>query len=315
MLKPLNRPMLHVTMRQLEVFESVARLGTFTRAAEELFLSQPAVSAQMKQLVEAVGEPLFEQRDRSILLTRLGEELYRTCREMFDTWRGFERAVLDTKSLKAGRLRIACAISAEAIMRSLVEAFCRAHPGIDVVLESAHRDSLLERLARKADDLYVMTVPPQHFDISAEPFLANPLVAIAPRAHELARQRHILPARLAREKFLLPERGSGTRLSIDRWFRERGLELEAAEEVAAGESTHHGVARGGGVAVVSSRVLAVDGVEKDVAVLDVEGFPIDQSWYLVGPRHRAPTAAARAFADFLAKEPTQHLPEHRATPA
>jgi DNA-binding transcriptional LysR family regulator len=315
MLKPLNRPMLHVTMRQLEVFESVARLGTFTRAAEELFLSQPAVSAQMKQLVNAVGEPLFEQRDRSILLTRLGDELYRTCREMFDTWRGFERVVLDTKSLKAGGLRIACAISADGFMRTLVEAFRVAHPGIDVVLESAHRDALLERLARKADDLYVMTVPPQHFDISAEPFLANPLVAIAPKSHELARQRDIPPARLAREKFLLPERGSGTRLSIDRWFRERGIELEGAMEVAAGESTHRGVVRSGGIAVVSRQVLAADGVGKAVAILDVEGFPIDQSWYLVGPRNRAPTAAARAFTDFLRNEAAQHLPERRETPA
>jgi LysR family transcriptional regulator, low CO2-responsive transcriptional regulator len=313
MLKPLNRPMLHVTMRQLEVFESVARLGTFTRAAEELFLSQPAVSAQMKQLVDAVGEPLFEQRDRTILLTRLGEELYRTCREMFDTWRTFEHVVLDTKSLKAGRLRIACAITAGTFMRTLVESFRAAHPGIDVVLESAHRDALLERLARKADDLYVMTVPPQHFDISAEPFLANPLVAIAPKAHELALQRDIPPIRLARERFFLPERGSGTRLSIDRWFRERGIELDAAEEVPAGESSHRCVARGLGVAVVSRQVLAADGIESEVAVLDVAGFPIDQSWFLVSPRNRAPTAAARAFADFLGNEAAQHLPERRET--
>lgn len=323
MLKPLNRPMLHVTMRQLAVFESVARLGTFTRAAEELFLSPSAVSAQMKQLVDAVGEPLFDQHDKAILLTRLGEELYRTCHDMFDTWRRFEHAVVDTRSLKSGRLRIACATTAGIFMGPLVHSFRAAHPGIDVALLAAHRDALLERLARKADDLYVMTVPPQHFDITAQPFLENPLVAIAPVGHELALQPAILPARLAREKLLLPERGSGTRLSLDRWFRERGIEFELTEEVTTGESPHRKVARGHGVAVVPRLVLAADGVENEIAVLDVEGFPIDQSWYLVGPRNRAPTAAARAFADYLAKEVTRHLPtgfsgaatDHRKTAA
>lgn len=298
MLKPRIRPSIHVTMRQLMVFESVARLGSLARAAEEMFLSQSTVSSRMRQIADAVGEPLFEQQGRMVKLTPLGEELHAACREIFETWRKFERATMQLKALESGQVRAACASSAGAFMTSMVESFRALHARIDVRLEVAHRDVLLERMARGDDDLYVMSEPPRHFDISAQPFLENPLVAVAPPGHELASAGTVTPARLAQERLLLPPRGAGTRLAIDRFFRERGVSLAEPVEMAIGAPLVPVLLAHSAIAIVAH--VAVYGALQDAAVtiLDVAGFPIEASWYLVSISERPLTTAARAFAAF-----------------
>lgn len=305
---------MHVTLRQLRVFETVARLGSFTRAAEELFLSQPTVSMQVKQLSDAVGQPLFEQTGRRIFLTDVGEELFQTCREMFDTWNRFEMTAADMKGLKKGRLKLACVTTAKYFIPRLLGPFCDRYPGIDVRLEVANREAVVERLARGEDDLYIMTSPPQHFDIAMHPFLENPLVPIAPANHPLAGQTNIPLARFARERMLLRERGSGTRLAVERMFREQGVELQARMEISSNEAIKQAVAGGLGVTVISQQALALEPMLHDIAVLDVQGFPLQGAWHVVHAGSKQLSVVARAFFDYLCNEARQLLPEALAQP-
>lgn len=298
---------MHVTFRQLKVFETVARLGIFTRAAEELYLSQPTVSMQVKQLAEAVGQPLFEHVGKKICLTEIGEALYNTCREMFDTWTRFEMTAADMRGLKQGRLRLACATTAKYFIPRLLGAFCDRYPGIDVRLEVVNRDALVERLAKHEDDLYVMSMPPQQFDIAMEPFLDNPLVAIVPVGHPLAGERHVPLARFAQERLLLRERGSGTRLAIERFFREHGVALKARMEIGSNEAIKQAVAGGLGVSIIAQQALVLEPMHAQIAVLDVEGFPIPGSWYAVHPGNKQMSVVARAFLDYLTREARQLL--------
>lgn len=306
---------MHVTLRQLKVFETVARLGSFTRAAEELFLSQPTVSMQVKQLSEAVGQPLFEQTGKRIFLTDIGEELFRTCREMFETWDRFEMTTADMKGLKKGRLRLACVTTAKYFIPRLLGPFCDRYPGIDVRLEVANRDAVVERLGRADDDLYIMTMPPQHFDIVVHPFLDNPLVAIAPAGHPLAKESVISLARFAEERMLLRERGSGTRLAVERLFRESGVEPRTKMEIGSNEAIKQAVAGGLGVTVISQQALALEPMQHDIAVLDVQGFPLQGAWYVVHAGNKQLSVVAKAFFDYLLQEARQHLPEALASPS
>lgn len=300
---------MHVTLRQLKVFETVARVGSFTRAAEELFLSQPTVSMQVKQLADAVGQPLFEQTGKRIFLTDIGEELFGTCREMFDIWNRFEMTAADMKGLKKGRLRLACVTTAKYLIPRLLGPFCDRYPGVDVRLEVANRDTVVERLGKGEDDLYIMTMPPQHFDIAIHPFLDNPLVVIAPAGHPLAKASSIPLARLASERMLLRERGSGTRLAVDRLFREHGVELQAKMEIGSNEAIKQAVAGGLGVTVISQHALALEPMQHDLAVLDVQGFPLQGAWYVVHAGNKQLSVVAQAFFDYLQQEAHQHLPQ------
>ncbi|MCU0868056.1 MAG: LysR substrate-binding domain-containing protein [Burkholderiales bacterium] len=299
---------MHVTWRQLKVFETVARLGSFTRAAEELFLAQPTVSMQVKQLAEAVDQPLFEQTGRRIQLTEVGDALYATCREMFDTWARFEMTAADLKGLKRGRLRLACVTTAKYFVPRLLGPFCDRYPGIDVRLEVANRDAVVERLARNEDDLYIMGTPPQHFDIALHPFLENALVVIAPAGHPLAGEKRIPLARIAEEKLLLRERGSGTRMAAERHFRDHGFVLKPRMELATNEAIKHAVAGGLGISVLSQLALTLEPMQGQLAILDVEGFPLKRHWYVVHPGKRDLSVVAQTFFDYLRDEAGALLP-------
>lgn len=290
---------MHVSLRQLRTFEAVARLRSFSRAAEELHVTQPTVSKQIRLLHEEVGLPLLEQLGKKVFLTEAGEHLYATCADWLETWGRFEQTVADLKGIKQGRLRIAAVTTTKYFMPRLLGPFCSQYPGIDVALEVVNRDRLLERLARNQDDLYVMGVPPEGLDIEREPFMENPLVVLAPASHPLARRKRIPFADLANEPFIVRERGSGTRLTVERAFQARDVPLRIRMELGSNEAIKQAVAGGLGLALLSQSTLSLDPGQNDVAVLDVEGFPIMRSWYVVRARDKQPSVVANAFLDFL----------------
>ncbi len=290
---------MHVTIRQLEVFEAVARLGSIVRAAEALHLSPPAVSMQLKQLAESVDQPLVEQIGKRLFVTPVGEELLRTARAMFETWRGFERAAADLRALRSGCVRLACTDSAAGFLPRFVDAFRARYPGVDVQLEVAPRDVVVERLAGNADDLCILDVPPAQFDIACHPFLANPLVPIAARDHPLAARKRIPLARFLEEPMLARERGSGTRLAFERFLRDQGVTPAAWTELESNAALLAAVASGRGVGVISRLLLPSDPAEAGVCVLPVQSLPVEAAWHAMHPGGKKLSPAALAFLDHL----------------
>ena len=219
--------MRNATLHQLKVFEAVARHTSFTRAAEELFLTQPTVSMQVKQLAKAVGLPLFEQVGKRLYLTQAGKELYTTCQEVFDRMSQFETSIAGLKGLKQGTLRISVVTTAKYVIPRLLGSFCQRYPGIDISLTVTNHERVLENLSTNRDDLYIISQPPDDLDIAIHPFLENPLVVLAWRSHPLAQERHIPLKRLAEEPFIMREPGSGTRQSVQRLFDGAGPDSES----------------------------------------------------------------------------------------
>jgi LysR family transcriptional regulator, low CO2-responsive transcriptional regulator len=291
--------MMHVSLRQLRTFEAVARLKSFSRAAEELNVTQPTVSKQIRLLHEEVGLALLEQIGKKVFLTEAGEQLYATCADWLETWGSFEQTIADLKGVKQGRLRVAAVTTTKYFMPRLLGPFCAQYPGIDIALEVVNRDRLLERLLRNQDDLYVMGVPPENLDIECEPFMENPLVILAPATHPMAQSKNLSFTDLANEPFIVRERGSGTRLTVERAFHERNLPLKIKMELGSNEAIKQAVAGGLGLALLSQSTLSLDVSQKEVAILDVEGFPIKRSWYVVRPRGKQLSVVAKAFLDFL----------------
>ena len=228
--------MRHSTLRQLEVFEAIARLKSFTRAAEELFLTQPTVSMQIKKLTDEIGLPLFEQIGKKIYLTDAGKELYQTCLGIFEHFSRFEMIASDMKGLKSGKLRLAVVTTAKYFTPRLLGMFCQKYPGIEVALIVTNRERVLERLSGNQDDLYILGQVPDAVDAVAEVFLDNPLVVLASADHPLSREKKISIKRICDEPFIMREPGSGTRMATERFFLEHGHKLKVRMELGSNEA-------------------------------------------------------------------------------
>lgn len=290
----------HATLRQLQVFETIVRLGSFTRAAEELFLTQPTVSMQIKKLASVVGLPLFEQIGRNVQPTEVGLELYQACRDIFKTLSNLEMKISDLKGIKRGRLRLGAITNAKYFVPEVLGQFSSLYPGIEVALKVTNRDRIIERMRNNEDDLFIMgQAPPDDFAVETLPIAPNPLVVLAPQNHPLVGQKNIPLARIIEEPFLLREPGSGTRDATLRLFSEHGLRPKVRMELGSNEAIKHAIVGGLGISVLSLHTLTIEGTKGPIAILDVEGFPVLRQWYLVYPKGKELSLVARAFMDFI----------------
>ena len=289
----------HVTLRQLQVFEVIFRLGSFTRAAEELFLTQPTVSMQIKKLTESIGMPLFEHVGRRVEPTEVGVELYESCRSVFASLLNFEMKVADMKGLKRGRLRLAVITTAKYMAPEMLGDFSKLYPGVELALKVTNRDSIIERMHNNVDDLYIMgQVPEGELDVQSYSFAANPLVVLAPSDHPLVGKKNISLEEIVKEPLIVREPGSGMRDATFKAFDAKGLSPQVRMELGSNEAIKHAIVGGLGLSVMSLHTILLEGIDGPVAILDVEGFPIMRHWYMVYPKGKELSLVARTFLDF-----------------
>ncbi len=297
--------MKQATLHQLKVFEAIAECGSFTRAAEELFLTQPTVSQQMKQLTKAIGLPLLEQIGKRLYLTDAGREVLAVSQDVSERFAQLEMKLADLKGLKQGNLRLAATTTAKYFVPRLLGAFRRRFPGISISLQVTNQQKLLERLAENQDDLYFTGQPPGNLDIKPRPVIENPLVVIAPYNHPLVQEKNISLQRLAEEPFILREQGSGTRTAVEQFFEENRVEMNVEMEIGSNEAIKQAIAGGLGVSVLSLHSLALEGANGPLVVLDVEGFPLQRYWYVVYPTGKQLSIVAQTFLSYLLDEGKQ----------
>ncbi|TCV84316.1 LysR family transcriptional regulator [Sulfurirhabdus autotrophica] len=294
--------MLHLTFRQLSVFEAVARHLNYSRAAEEMHLSQPAVSMQIKQLEENVGLSLFEQLGKKIFLTEAGHELYHYSRTIAQQLTEAEAVINELKGVKRGKLKISVASTANYFAPQLLATFIQRFPDVTVSLNVTNRETLLNQLAHNEMDMAIMGQPPDGLDLVAESFMDNPLVIIAPVNHPLVVEKSIPLERLQNETFLVREQGSGTRISMERFFSLHGIRLTTGMEMSSNEAIKQAVQAGLGLGIVSIHTLALELELNRLAVLDVESFPIMRHWFVVHRANKRLSVVSLAFKKFLLDE-------------
>lgn len=287
------------SLRQLHIFEAVARHLSYTRAAEELFLTQPAVFTQVKQLEDSVGLPLLERIGKQLHLTAAGTEVLASARETREALERLEMRLSDMQGLKRGRLRVTIVTTAKYLIPRLLGEFCARYPGIEAALTVTNREKLLARLAANEDDLVVLGTPPENLDVVALPIADNPLVVIARNDHPLMKAKQVTLKRLAEEPFILREPGSGTRLAVEKHFADHGLKVRVRMELGSNEAIKQAIAGGLGISILSSHTLALEGDQGLLQPLNVKGFPLLRQWYVAYPTGKHLSAVAETFLGHL----------------
>lgn len=294
--------MLHLTLRQLKVFESVARHLSYSRAADELHLTQPAVSMQIKQLEGNISLPLFEQLGKRIYLTDAGRELYQYSRSISQQLADMEVALDELKGMERGKLNISVVTTANYFAPHLLAKFCQRYKGVTVSLNVSNRETVLKQLSDNLIDLAIMGQPPEDLDIDSESFIENPLVVIAPPDHPLCKEQNIPVNRLAKEVFLVRESGSGTRGAMERFFAAHEVKINKGMEADTTEAIKQAVQAGMGLGIMSQHTAELELETNRLKILDVQGFPIIRYWHVVNRKNKRLSGIANAFREFLLKE-------------
>ena len=294
--------MKNVTFRQLKVFEAVATHLSFSRAAEELHLTQPAVSMQVQALADQAGLPLFEQMGKKIFLTSAGEELLRHARRIAQQLREADEAVAAIRGAKGGRLILGVVSTAKYFAPRLLVAFKKLFPESDLRLRVHNRETIVRLLEENQIDLAMMGVPPKDFETVASMVTDQPHVVIAPAGHPLARKRRIEPAELAAEPFLIREAGSGTRGAMERFFAEHEVVMANTIELLGNETVKQAVMAGMGITFISEHTIGLELAAGRVVKLNVAGTPVMRKWYIVHRADKMVLPITAAFMEFMRTE-------------
>jgi LysR family transcriptional regulator, low CO2-responsive transcriptional regulator len=294
--------MLHLTFRQLQIFDAVARHLSYSRAAEELHLTQPAVSMQMRELEENIGLALLEQIGKKIFLTHAGEELQQRGRDILMRLAETRTALETLKGVDHGRLNIAVVSTAKYFAPKLLALFCQRYEGVKLHLTVSNREEVLNRLMDNRTDLAIMGQPPDGFDGEKEAFAYHPLSVIAPPSHPLAHAKQIPLHVLMQENLIIREPGSGTRNVFERLLVTHRLKAERTLQMDSNETIKQAVMAGMGVALLSLHTIALELEAKRLTVLDVESLPVTRRWYIAHRMGKRLSPAAVAFRQFLLDE-------------
>lgn len=290
---------MNISLRQLQIFATVARRLSYTRAAEELHLTQPAVFTQVRQLQENLGSALIERIGKQLFLTEAGQMVLQSATDVLGEVERLDMGLAELRGMLRGRLRVSVVSTAKYDIPHRLGIFCRAHPGIDVTLTVGNREELLARFAANEDDLYILGTVPEDMKATWRRYAENPLVVIAAPDHPLAGKTNLFPTALSKQPFIMREAGSGTRRAVERYFDAQSIQPPTSMELGANEAIAEAVMAGLGLSVVSRGSVRLQLQTGELVELDVTGFPILRHWHVAWPKGKRMSASANAFLEVL----------------
>ena len=294
---------MNITIRQLKVFREVARLQSFTLASKALYLTQPAVSMQIKQLEEAVGLKLFDKQGRQISLTDAGDEIRLLSDSVLQQIDETQHQLEQIASGDRGKLRLAVATTVASVATRLMARFNEQNPAMSLHFTVTNRNGLIQLLENNEIDIVIMGLPPAELELDTQELMANPLVIIAPPTHPLCDlDRSVSLNTLFKQDFILREPSSGTRLAIERFLNTQGRSLLSSIEMNSNDAIKQSVAEGLGLGIVSVHTVTKELKQGDLKLIDATGFPLHRSWYLVQPKGKRLSLLSERFKSYVIEQ-------------
>lgn len=289
---------MNLSLHQLRIFSKVAEERSYTKAAQKLFMTQPAVSIQLKQLQEQIGITLIEVIGKKVHLTQAGEYLYKATHQIEETLEDVDLFFANLKGSLTGQFSMSVVSTAKYFMPHMLGAFSRLYDGIEIDLRVSNRFEVLNDLFENRHDLYVMSQVPDDDRLEAIPFLDNPLVLAASIDHPLRGYKEIKPNDLEKYPFLLREEGSGTRMMMEALFEEWEIQPKTAMQLGTNEAVKQAVMAGLGLSIISRLSIPLELQTQNIAIIDMEHFPLESHWYLVYQKSKELSPISKTFIDF-----------------
>ncbi|MDX8391707.1 MAG: LysR family transcriptional regulator [Mariprofundaceae bacterium] len=296
---------MNITLKQLKILETVINRQSYTGAAKALFMTQPAISMQIKQMELQIGLPLFEREGKQIMATQAASELLYYAQNIRQQLEEAAQVMDELKGMQRGRLHLSMASTANYFAPQLIAAFHHEYPAAQVTLDVTNRTGLLDALDNNITDMVIMGRPPAGHKITGIPFIDNPLVVVAAPSHPLTKRRHIPLAELADEAFIVRESDSGTRIAAESFFAKHDLQLTAGMEMNRSEAVKQAVMAELGLGIVSLHTIEMELALKRLCVLNVEDFPIMRQWHIVHREGKRFAAIPEAFKNFVLENALQ----------
>lgn len=301
----MRKTMMRITLRQLQLFRAVCESRSYSRAAEEMALTQPAVSLQIRQLEDLIGQPLFEYLGKKLHLTPAAEALQRASTDIFGRLDSLDMQLSDLQGSLHGQLNLAVESSAKYITPHLFAAFKRQHPEVNLELVVVNHAQAVKRLSISRDDLLIISQVPTDMDLEFLPFLNNPIVAVAPADHPLSQAAELTLQDLTAYPLLVREPGSGTRKAGEDYLRQKRAHFAQTIQVASLDALRESVVAGLGVALMPRHAVHLELTHGLLRELPVQELPLYRSWCVVHPRAKRLSPVAQAFLAFIREERAQ----------
>jgi len=288
-----------LTFRQLQVFKAVYKSNSYSKAGEELGLTQPAVSQQIRQIEQSLEKPLFSYIGRKLYCTAVGERLSQSIDTIFLELESLQADLATLEGTVAGELKILAVSTAQYVVPYLLRDFIEQHPQISVSVRVVNRAVAMQGLDNNCDDLVIMGMVPANKPLSSLPFLDNELVPVVPAGHTLCSKKNITPQEFLDSQLLMREAGSGSRLAIERHCQLHHLRIQARMELGSNDAIKHAVIAGLGVAILPKLSILSELELGKIKLLNIEGFPLRRSWCVVHPQAKHLTPVMKAFMNYI----------------
>ena len=288
-----------ITLHQMEVFEAVARHGSYTKAAEELFLTQPTVSIQVKQLSKTIGLPLFEMVGKKLCLTLAGDTFLATCRRVIADLSTLDDALTAFRGLETGTVKVATVESGKTALVQRLKPFMDRYPGLELSMRIGNHQELLEWIQQNEDDVYLFGLPPALNGVEAFPCMNVPLQVVSHRQHPLAEQQVVTPEQLAQESWILSELGSASRQLLEDFFAAQAITVRRRLELSSQEAIKASIRAGLGIAVLPSSSLSEVELATEFAILPVVEFSRWKQWHVAYLKGKCLSPGAAVFLEYL----------------
>lgn len=304
---------MNITLKQLKIFEAVAETKSYTRAAEKLNMTQPAVSMQMKQLEEIIGVELFERQGRKIVITKVGNKMREHEKKILKRYSNLQDYLNVLKNIDE-KITISAATTANHFVTHMMADFSRLHPKVNIALDITNREALVNQLQNYDPDFVIMGEPPKKLDLGYQQIMANPLVVIASVDHPFVKNNRVKPISMEdinRMPFVVREEGSGTKAAIRRHFKDHKLNFVSSYEMSSNESIKHAVVAGLGLGIVALHTIKLELEAKKLVILNVENFPLERHWNLVSRKGKRLSPMALKFQEFILKTASSYQQSYR----
>ncbi len=300
---------MHYTLHQLQVFSKVVQLKSITRASEELHMTQPAVSIQLKNFQEQFDIPLTEIVGRQLYVTDFGKEIYDMAERIIEQVYAINYKTLAYKGHLSGRLVLSIVSTGKYIMPYFLGEFMKKNEGVDLMMDVTNKAKVISSLQNNEIDFALISVLPDGLKVNEVILLENELYLVGNRSHKHSKKL-ITKGEISKMPLIYREEGSGTRFVMENYFKKQNILIRKKMELTSNEAVKQSVIAGLGYSIMPLIGIRNELLSGELKIIPSMGFPIKSKWRLIWLKGKKLSPISEAFLEYLSKNRGQLLKRH-----